>query len=1038
MWKGLALVLALCMLPTVAFAETGATLEATVTKSGEEVSPATITVEATIGVPGNDVTVLAYRAKDVSATAPDISGEGAINPNAIVYIDQVTSDKTTGAISLTFIPREVTAPGNYINVFVGGKDVTSLAFQQLDFAPALPAAPAVEAPEKLYKGDALELTLTAPEDESFNMDDWYATISVSVNGDKLLTKDTDYTLNAEKTALVIEYDKIVELEITTITSIAITSEAYQAVPEITETLTWSDFPAGAFTAALPTEIIAGESINIPVANADATYGDDWNAALAEAATVTLGDAEVTVNSYTEGNLNIIVDFKAEGKAENAGVSGNLAIAVADYETLTSEATIAVIPPTTAAAKGVTIPDEAYADAEFYPIDGTYPEDPEVKKAMYGHIYLDVSAISAAEYGTSVEWSVVPKAGGDALTASAEGVYDLTRSADGSVVYTVTATVKKDGYIDDTTVTKDITVDQIGVEVPENPSITAPVVAVKEEDALLVAGNTAVAHYEFEDGSFFEYTDGSEITWYTADDKETAIGTGKELLIADAYVGKKLTYSALAKVAEERENGVANELKWAEESAIVMPATGYAPTATKKDAETLDITPTIAVDVTEYFTLDSDKYVNAVYGATYAWFEKGEGDAWTAITDEAIAGKANVVFGPEWINKVVKVTVTPTIKVGDADPVSGAPIEFEGTVSSDAPVLTINEAKLATKKIYAGSNFSISDVTATSQVPEGTSTDVELAYTWFIVDAADAETFDPLNTEATPAGTGATLAVPKDTEETPVIGKMVFVKIVATDAFGVSTTGSYAFPNAIVKKNTNTAATGTGAVLPSTTTTPGTDKPGTETPGTETPGTDKPSTDVKEDPAGTANDKGAAVFTDVNKETYAWAYEGIDALTKAGVIKGMTETTFGPELTATNAQMIALAVRIAGLTAEGATTDKVDASHWVAAELAVADAKGILSVYGDKIDVEAATTREIAFTLLYNALKAAGVTLPETAEAIEFTDASSIDANCVEAINALVKAGIVNGMGDGTLAPKATLTRAQLAKILGLANAIVAK
>ncbi len=255
--------------------------------------------------------------------------------------------------------------------------------------------------------------------------------------------------------------------------------------------------------------------------------------------------------------------------------------------------------------------------------------------------------------------------------------------------------------------------------------------------------------------------------------------------------------------------------------------------------------------------------------------------------------------------------------------------------------------------------------------------------------------------------------------------------------------NYAYDVAEIKAAGGSAVQGGASLVTGGTTTPSKpvdpedpEKPGTEDP--EKPGTEEPA--GSEDPAGTANEVGAAAFTDVDKEAYAWAYDSIDVLAKAGVIKGMTADTFGPELTTTNAQVIALVARIAGLTAEeGATTDKVDAEHWVAGEMAIADANGILTVFGDgAIEVEGETTREIAFTLLYNALKAAGVELPEVAEAIEFTDAASISEGCVEAINALVKAGIINGMGDGTVAPKATITRAQLAKILGLADALIAE
>ncbi len=316
------------------------------------------------------------------------------------------------------------------------------------------------------------------------------------------------------------------------------------------------------------------------------------------------------------------------------------------------------------------------------------------------------------------------------------------------------------------------------------------------------------------------------------------------------------------------------------------------------------------------------------------------------------------------------------------------------------------------------------------------------YKWFVVEATDeASAIDAVEgAEALENFTSADPTFEKTIDELEVKGMWAVVEVTAREEIGGvvypvdPTEPNVYYAAAEIKSQKSGGVPGGASLVTGTTETkpdvkpeePGTDEPKPEEPGTTEPGT--------EDPAGSANEVGAAAFTDVDKEAYAWAYDSIDTLAKSGVIKGMTADSFGPELSTTNAQVIALVVRIAGLTAEDATTDHVDAEHWVYKEMAAAQAANILGVFGDKIDVEKATTREAAFTLLYNALKAAGVELKADAEDIAYTDAASIDANCVEAISALTKAGIINGMGDGTLAPKAEITRAQLAKILGLANA----
>ncbi|MBQ7872150.1 MAG: S-layer homology domain-containing protein, partial [Oscillospiraceae bacterium] len=58
-----------------------------------------------------------------------------------------------------------------------------------------------------------------------------------------------------------------------------------------------------------------------------------------------------------------------------------------------------------------------------------------------------------------------------------------------------------------------------------------------------------------------------------------------------------------------------------------------------------------------------------------------------------------------------------------------------------------------------------------------------------------------------------------------------------------------------------------------------------------------------------------------------------------------------------------------------------------------------------------------------------------AEAVEedhlkdFTDADKISAYAVDAMNWAVSEGLITGMGNGIVAPRATATRAQIATIL---------
>lgn len=86
------------------------------------------------------------------------------------------------------------------------------------------------------------------------------------------------------------------------------------------------------------------------------------------------------------------------------------------------------------------------------------------------------------------------------------------------------------------------------------------------------------------------------------------------------------------------------------------------------------------------------------------------------------------------------------------------------------------------------------------------------------------------------------------------------------------------------------------------------------------------------------------------------------------------------------------------------------------------------VAGNVFTADGDITRENMCMLLYNYAVVYGKTLPETTAKAAFTDDSAISSGAKTAVYALQKAGVINGMGDGTFAPKGTATRAQVAQI----------
>jgi hypothetical protein len=74
------------------------------------------------------------------------------------------------------------------------------------------------------------------------------------------------------------------------------------------------------------------------------------------------------------------------------------------------------------------------------------------------------------------------------------------------------------------------------------------------------------------------------------------------------------------------------------------------------------------------------------------------------------------------------------------------------------------------------------------------------------------------------------------------------------------------------------------------------------------------------------------------------------------------------------------------------------------------------------------TREQTAVLLVRALKLTGTTT------LNFTDEDNIDAWAQSAVQAAVAAGYLHGFPDGTFRPQEPVTRAQAAKVLALALA----
>ena len=173
----------------------------------------------------------------------------------------------------------------------------------------------------------------------------------------------------------------------------------------------------------------------------------------------------------------------------------------------------------------------------------------------------------------------------------------------------------------------------------------------------------------------------------------------------------------------------------------------------------------------------------------------------------------------------------------------------------------------------------------------------------------------------------------------------------------------------------------------------------------------------------------AAFTDIDM----WAHDSICFVAENDIMNGMSATTFEPETHASRAMMVTVLYRMAGEPDVSGLDNPfadVAAGAWYADAVVWAASTGItLGKSATEFVPEDDVTRaEMAvFLMRYAALKEQDVT--QRAALTDFTDAASVPAWAVEAMQWAVAEGLVNGMGDGTIEPNGCATRAQIATIL---------
>ena len=168
--------------------------------------------------------------------------------------------------------------------------------------------------------------------------------------------------------------------------------------------------------------------------------------------------------------------------------------------------------------------------------------------------------------------------------------------------------------------------------------------------------------------------------------------------------------------------------------------------------------------------------------------------------------------------------------------------------------------------------------------------------------------------------------------------------------------------------------------------------------------------------------------------YSWAVPAVEFLAEYGVTTGSgSGATYSPLTKMSRGDYILMLCRAFGLNStQTASFSDVPANSYYAKALATAKSFGIATADASgKFRPKEAVTREDAMLFLYRTMKAANRPAAEAGDTVlaRFPDNASITASNRSAVAAMVQAGVIQGNDQGKLAPKSTLTRAEMATIL---------
>ncbi len=177
----------------------------------------------------------------------------------------------------------------------------------------------------------------------------------------------------------------------------------------------------------------------------------------------------------------------------------------------------------------------------------------------------------------------------------------------------------------------------------------------------------------------------------------------------------------------------------------------------------------------------------------------------------------------------------------------------------------------------------------------------------------------------------------------------------------------------------------------------------------------------------------AKFSDIGKH---WGVQYIESMTAVGLFKGYPDGTFKPDQALTQAEALALAMRVSAEDAAAASGDAITGEEdneetdsesaipaWVRDDVLKAAQKGIIKLNRFHSGVQASRAQTAVMIAKALGLK------PADTSTIVFKDSILISQEDIGYIMVLYQEGIITGSPNGNFNPNKAITRAEMAAIL---------